>query len=1101
MIGCMGTHPMVMSKRIVSSLILSLPLSLHSSLGLADELDASSLTSFAAQADMVWTLVAAALVMMMQIGFLLLEAGMVRSKNSINVAQKNLLDFVFSVLVFGAVGFMFAFGTQGNNLFAPVGWSAEFFMLRELTDWQAAFFVFQVMFCGTAATIVSGAVAERMRLHTYVLGAIVMSGFIYPVFVHWAWGAALGASDMAWLGNMGFVDFAGSTVVHATGAWVALAAVIILGPRLGRFDTNGKPIRIAGHSPVLAGTGALLLFFGWIGFNGGSTVASVPDIAPIILNTVMAGSAGAGVAYLLGWYQDGLILPEKAISGMLGGLVAVTAGCAVLDAGGATLVGIAGGVAAVLGARLLESVFKIDDAVNAIGVHGFSGATGTLLLALLAPAENLPLGNQLDQLYVQATGVGVNFVWAFGLGWVFFKLLDRFIRVRVEVGAEERGLNEAEHATRMGIGHVEDALGALAAGKADLDTRLKIDPGDEAEQLTRTFNELLDNLQKQEDARNRALEERRSDEEADRLAALADATFEALCISADGIIIDGNAAFESLVGAPIASLKGRQLLDNVAEAHRAQLAEHMVAGVLEPREVNIYDINGNLIPVEVRGRDIIYRGSRTRVSAISDLRDRKKAEARIRFLAQHDPLTNLPNRALFNDKLDNMIQQTIATGTPSAVLMIDLDHFKDINDLHGHPAGDEVIKVTAERLRATVRQGDMVARLGGDEFGVLQAGVQFANQAEELAHRIVAELSRPVQVAPGVTIRLGASAGVAICPRDGLQGAQLISRADTALYTAKNSGRNQYSLFEPGMDAELRKRQTLEADLTSAIENDELHLHFQPRMDLSEGRIISYEALLRWFHPEKGRISPADFIPVAENSGKIVAIGTKVLQDACQLAMEHLGEAAVSVNVSPVQFRDRHFIETVSNALNSSGLPADRLEIEITESVLIDDDKRAHAILNGLKALGIRIALDDFGTGYSSLGYLSRFPFDVIKIDRSFLQNARQDENALAIVDTIIRLGRALNMNIVAEGVEHLDEVEMLASRGCHEIQGFVLGKAEPVDQLLTSVPQPIVDILNKVHAPSAAATDTQSAENLRKAATDLRKKQTTPRQRRRKAS
>lgn len=1029
---------------------------------------AETLTTISRQADIVWILVAAALVMMMQIGFLLLEAGMVRSKNSINVAQKNLLDFVFSVLVFAGVGFMFAFGASTSLL--PIGLDANFFLLSEIDPWTAAFFVFQVMFCGTAATIVSGAVAERMKLPAYVLGSIVMAGFIYPVMAHWAWGSALGPNQGAFLANLGFVDFAGSTVVHATGAWVALAACIILGPRLGRFTPEGTPIRIAGHSPVLATTGSLLLFFGWIGFNGGSTLAATPDIAPIILNTVMAGTAGAAAGYLAGWWQDKIILPEKSIAGLLGGLVAITAGCMVLTPSGSVIIGIAGGLAAVWGNWLLERKFGIDDAVNAIGVHGFAGVVGTLALAFLAPAETLPLGGAWAQLKVQAIGAGINFVWAFGLGLLFFWVLGRLFAVRVDTKDEERGLNAAEHATRLGIGHVEDALGALVHGTANLDTRLHIEPGDESEQLSRNFNALMDTMQKEEEARSIAQDLRRSDEEAERLAALANATFEALCISVDGLIIDGNDALEALIGVPVAQIKGQRLLSLFAPEYHGAVITSLGEKSPDPLEVELLNAAGECIPTEVRGRDIIYRGTQTRVSAIADMRERKKSEAQIRFMAQHDPLTNLPNRALFNEKLDDMVHDTVANGVPSAIILVDLDHFKDINDLYGHPAGDEVIKVTAERLRNITRAHDMVARLGGDEFAILQSQVEFANQAEDMAHRIVNELIRPIALAQGVTIRVGASLGVAICPRDGLHGATLVTRADTALYHAKNSGRSQYALFEPGMDAELRRRQTLDADLLPALENDEFMLYFQPRLDLASGEIRSYEALIRWMHPERGLINPADFIPVAEHSGKIIPIGTWVLREACRLGMRELGDCTVSVNVSPMQFRDKQFVEIVHNALLESGLPPERLEIEITESVVIDDDQRANALLKRLKDLGIRIALDDFGTGYSSLSYLSRYPFDTIKIDRSFLENARTNDDALAIVDTIIRLGKAMNMKIVAEGVEHLGELGMLATRGCDEIQGFILGRPVPITQRLAEVPVEIKTAISHAAASQQAS-------------------------------
>ncbi len=1067
-----------MTKRLLFFMLL--PALVTSPISVAAQ-DAAGTSDLGLRLDIVWILVAAALVFMMQIGFMLLEAGMVRSKNSINVAQKNLLDFVFSVLVFAGFGFMLAFGT--SSAFAPVGWDMNLLGLADLDSWTIAFFVFQVMFCGTAATIVSGAVAERMKLPAYVLGTVVMAGLIYPVFVHWSWGSALGDASGAWLAHLGFVDFAGSTVVHATGAWMALAACIVLGPRLGRFTPEGKPVRIAGHSPVLATSGALLLFFGWIGFNGGSTVAASFDIAHIIANTMLAGSAGAVAGYFLGYWQDKVILPEKAVAGMLGGLVAVTAGCMVLDGPGATIIGLLGGLSAVWGNSLLEK-FGIDDAVNAIGVHGFAGVLGTLGLAVLAPAGNLPLGNAFAQLQVQAIAVGVNFAWAFSTGFIFFKLLDTFLPVRVNSRHEERGLNETEHATRLGIGHVEQAMQALASGTAGLDTRLAVDAGDEAEHLTRIFNELMERLQKGEIIRSREVELQRSDEEAERLTALADATFEGLCICVDGEIIDGNGALEDLFGLPVAALKSRRIVDFIAPEDYAAFSRHVADGSGTPQEISVRHNSGDVTPVEVRGRSIIYKGRRAEVIAIVDLRERKKAEQQIRFLAQHDPLTNLPNRALFNEKLSAMIKRTIAAGVSSSVVLIDLDHFKDINDLHGHPAGDEVIKVTAERLRRNVAPGDMVARLGGDEFAVLQMTVEFASQAEDLAMRLINELSRPVEVAQGLRIHPSASIGVAICPRDGLQGEQLISRADTALYHAKNSGRNRYSIFELGMDQELRRRQMLEADMADAIEQNQFELYFQPRLDLASTSITGYEALIRWNHPSKGLVSPADFIPVAENSGKIIAIGNWVMETACRMAAEQFG-GTVSVNVSPRQFAEKGFVETLELLLDNTGLAPERLEIEITESILIEDDRLAVAILNRLKALGVRVALDDFGTGYSSLAYLSRFPFDTIKIDRSFVENLKNEEDAVAIVDTIIRLGRALDMRLVAEGVEEVAELEILAARGCHEIQGYLLGRPAPFEHLQVEVPSEIRACLKAV--PVKPTLEGISARALNRAAERLR--------------
>lgn len=1003
-----------------------------------------------ARLDMVWVLLSAALVFFMQTGFLLLEAGMVRSKNSINVAQKNFLDFMASGLVFAAVGFMIAFGQSAASL--PVGWDHRLFLLSDLDPWLCAFFVFQVMFCGTAATIVSGAVAERMKLSSYVICAVALAGLIYPVFTHWAWGAALGANAGAFLANLGYIDFAGSTVVHATGGWFALAACIILGPRLGRFGPDGEVRRMTGHNPVLATSGALVLFVGWIGFNGGSTLAANGEIAHIILNTILAGCAGGFAGYICGWAADGVVLPDKAVNGCIAGLVAITAGCAVLNPPTSVAIGAIGALVAIAGNAWLERM-RVDDAVGAIGVHGFAGVAGTIGLALLAPAEHLAAGGRAAQIGVQSLGVALNFVWSFGVGLAFFALLNLLQRIRVSADAEMQGLNEAEHATRLGIGHVEEAFGSLVDGSPDLETRLVVEPGDEAENLTRIFNALMDNLQADEKIRQQSADAERSEAEAQRMSALANTTFEALCLSVDGVIMDANQSFADLVALPITALRDRNVWDFIAH-DRSEDREHIEA--LEATghcEITVVNAEGVRIPVEVRSREIIYRGRQTRLFAMSDLRERKKAEERIRYMAQHDTLSGLPNRALFNERLDSLTERTPSEGLMSALMLIDLDRFKDINDLYGHQAGDEVIKVAAERLRMVIRSSDMAARLGGDEFAILQVGIDFANQAADLAHRLVQDLSGPITLPNGSVLRPGASIGVAICPRDGADSPTLISRADTALYHAKHSGRNTFSVFETGMDAENRRRQMLEADLAGALSRDEFDLYFQPRLRLSDGEIVSYEALLRWRHPVRGVIGPGEFISVAEQSGRIVPIGDWVMRAACRHSVEQLGSIRVSVNVSPLQFRERNFLDRVAAALKDSGLPPSRLEIEITEGTLIADDKRAIELLIALKEIGVEIALDDFGTGYSSLSYLSRFPFDTLKVDRSFVSGITDNANSRAIVETVVRLGNALDMNVVAEGVEETSELQLLAALGCDEAQGYLIGRPQPLSAVARHAP------------------------------------------------
>jgi len=1017
-----------------------------------------SISELASRLDSVWILVAAALVLLMQIGFLLLEAGAVRTKNAINVAQKNLLDLAFAVLAFFFVGFMIGFGPSHHVI--GIGFDTNMLFLRNITPHDAVFFVFQVMFCGTAATIIAGAVAERMKLSVYVVISFLTAAIIYPVFVHWAWGTARGADTGAWLANLGFVDFAGSTVVHGTGAWIALAACLVLRPREGRFDPHGNPVRFTGHSPVLSAAGTLMLFVGWIGFNGGSTLTASPEVAGIVLNTILAGAAGAGAAYAYFHYVERAAFPERATNGMIGGLVAITAGCHLLDPMSAVFVGLAGGLITSRANMLLENRFKVDDAVGAVGAHGFAGVFGTLALALLAPEADLPAASRGAQFLVQLLGIAVNFAWAFGIGFVLVTLLNKLTAVRVDRKTEIQGLNYGEHEALIGTAHVEEAMRSLVTGDADLSVRLESRHGDDAKELADVFNDLMDNLQQAESRRQQETEIRRSEEEANRMAAFADATFEAIILASDHQVIDANSAATKLFGLAEGELRGRSVKSLFPAIDWPGARAHLEDDTERPAETNIRPVEGEKVPVEFRCRNIDYSGRQTQVLAFADLRERKKAEARIYHLAMHDPLTDLPNRAHFNQRLRQLMERIAIDGGATALLLIDLDQFKNINDLHGHPSGDAVIVAVAERLRAAAGPGDCVARLGGDEFAFVQASIDFPNQAADLAHRLLHAISEPVLLPTGDTIRPGASVGVAIAPRDAEDAEVLFQHCDVSLYAAKNNGRNTYALYEPGMGEELRNRQKLEEDLKIAVDEEQFELHFQPRVDIATGSIVSYEALLRWEHPVKGRISPADFIPVAEQSNIIVGLGEYVLRKACETAAAEFGEANVSVNVSPRQFQGKGFSDTVRRVLDATGLAASKLELEVTEGLFIDNADRAVTVLTELKAMGVLIALDDFGSGYSSLSYVNRFPFDTIKIDQSFIREMNEASNALHIIDTIMRLSAGLGMSVVAEGVEKIEQLERLVAMGCTEIQGFLVSCAMPISELPRTVPENVLRIL-----------------------------------------
>ncbi|MEP6564404.1 MAG: EAL domain-containing protein [Mesorhizobium sp.] len=441
------------------------------------------------------------------------------------------------------------------------------------------------------------------------------------------------------------------------------------------------------------------------------------------------------------------------------------------------------------------------------------------------------------------------------------------------------------------------------------------------------------------------------------------------------------------------------------------------------------------------------------VATFEDVSERRRAEERMSHLAHHDTLTNLPNRSMFRERLDQALSE--AKGTPLAIFSLDLDRFKVVNDTWGHPAGDWLLKCVAERLQRCLRNDtDVVARFGGDEFAIMQFNPKGAADAEKLAKRIVDIIAKPFRD-KSRDMHVGISLGIALYPNDGTDADTLLKNADMALYRGKSEGRNVYRFFEPGMDAMVRARRALETDLEAALPRREFALDFQPIMNIASGGIVGAEALMRWHSPARGLIAPDDFIAVAEETGLIVQLGDWALRRACTVAAGWPNGLRVAVNVSAVQIKSGGFARSVISALAFSGVPASRLELEITETVLMDESDTVLKTLGQLRDLGIRIALDDFGTGYSSLGYLRRFPVDKIKIDRSFIRDIDSHETA-AIVRTIIGLGQELGITVTAEGVETDAQLDTLRRYGCVEAQGYLIGvpsKAADINRLMkTSV-------------------------------------------------
>lgn len=431
------------------------------------------------------------------------------------------------------------------------------------------------------------------------------------------------------------------------------------------------------------------------------------------------------------------------------------------------------------------------------------------------------------------------------------------------------------------------------------------------------------------------------------------------------------------------------------------------------------------------------------VMTAEDVTEQKRTEKRIAHIAHHDALTGLHNRASFSDYLATTVDEAVRAGRKFAILCLDLDRFKEINDLHGHLIGDELLREAARRLQA-VASGNFLARVGGDEFIVVLLDEAQAAAAGELAEQLRTALVGDIEIA-GRQMRIGLSIGIARAPADGSDPTTLLANADIALYRAKADGRNAIRFFEPDMAAQLRDHRELQHDLQSAVPNNELRLHFQPLARI-DGDIVGFEALVRWQHPRRGLIPPGVFIPLAEESGLIVVMGEWILRAACREAASWSKELKISVNLSPVQCRNDDIVRLVHEILIDTGLSPGRLELEITEGVLIDDFSGAVSILRRLKALGVRIALDDFGTGYSSMSYLQAFPFDMIKIDRSFISNLDRAQSK-AILSSIIGLARGLELPVTAEGVETQAQLDVLTHAGCDFAQGFLIGRPAPIRQ------------------------------------------------------
>jgi diguanylate cyclase (GGDEF)-like protein len=559
-------------------------------------------------------------------------------------------------------------------------------------------------------------------------------------------------------------------------------------------------------------------------------------------------------------------------------------------------------------------------------------------------------------------------------------------------------------------------------------------------------------------------ERRRSVAEEGRLRSLADAAVEGLVVCNDRSIVAVNASFQLLLGENV-DISGRDIDDFLSSIDRMALFDRPNQLV----ETELSTLSGDRIPVEIVLREVDFGGHAHHAVAVRDLRARKEAEHHIRFLAHHDAMTGLANRTSFNKRLEDEIARAKMMGQRLGVMCIDLDRFKEVNDLFGHAAGDALLQRVAATMEGALDVGQFAARLGGDEFAVI---LPVIGDGAETAAAALLEAFSDANISNAEGGVISASIGIALYPDHAVAADQLMSFADTALYCAKDEGRGSYRLFEPQMGAQMRDRRQLEHDLRLALARGQLRLAYQPQVDIRSSSVTGFEVLLRWTHPDRGAVPPSKFIPIAEETGLITQLGEWVMRMACEEAAGWANPLTVAVNVSAVQLHGAHFVDFVRDVLQTTGLAPERLELEITETAMIRNINRAISNLRQVKALGVRVAMDDFGTGYSSLSNLRAFPFDRIKVDQSFIRSVNDNDQSAAIVRAVLGLGKGLNLPILAEGVERIEELQFLSNEVCDSAQGYWFGRPQDistyrdiVDGKCTTLSVPEAPVVQKLPA------------------------------------
>ncbi|SBS36021.1 Phytochrome-like protein cph2 [Marinomonas aquimarina] len=992
--------------------------------------------------DVVWLLLSATLVFMMQAGFLCLESGRIRSKNSINVAAKNISDFILSSAVFNLVGFGLMFGASYQGMLG----TSEFLFGDQASSTSIAFFLFQMMFCGTAATLVSGAVAERMTFVGYLLMTIMLSALIYPIVGHWAWNGVYQSDSQGWLEALGFVDFAGSTIVHSVGGWVALVAVWLIGPRLRRFEQG--ILLPQGSNLPLSGLGLLLIWLGWIGFNGGSTLSFNNSVPAILLNTFVSAIWGGIGASLLFYALHRYINVSQVLNGVIAGLVGITAGCHVVSASASILIGLLSGMITIVGSLLMER-WRLDDALDVVPAHLFAGIWGTLAVALFGDLNALGTGlSRWQQLQVQLLGIVAIGAYCLLVVYIALSILRQFVALRVTREQEEQGLNIAEHRATT---ELIDLLTSMhyQEDQADFSKHVPEEPFTEVGQIAKQYNQVIDRVHKEISERDQALYWFKESEM--RKSAILDSSMDCIVtINGSGHIIEYNPAAERTFGVLKRQVKGKSFIATfVPQADRESILTSLATGfsssggwlINRRNHFQLQRGDNEPFPVEIAITKVVndQGGFQEFTLHIRDMTRHVKLQQRLRFLAYSDPLTSLYNRTYMTEQLEHALQQAKECHQAVALLFLDLDKFKIINDTLGHKAGDELLCEVSSRLTDVVLESDIIARWGGDEFLIMLTEEVSVQRAEQLSQKILQQMREPVLLA-GNPVKVGTSIGIAMTEHL-YDVEQLIQQADMAMYWAKQNGRDNAKFFEAFMANEVSSRFQYEQQIKQALAQQQFHLLYQPQIDTLSQSVMGFEALIRWQHPDKGMISPVEFIPIAEESNLICHIGDWVLQQSIALlsAWQTAGVAVlpIAVNISGRQFVAEGFIDTIASLLQQHQVDGSLLKIEITEGVFLHDMSQCIDIMAALKGMGVEISVDDFGTGYSSLHYLKELPLDILKIDKSFVSGIGDQAEGDKICEAIIQLAQNLDLKVIAEGVETQEQANVLNVLGCHLHQGY----------------------------------------------------------------